>query len=351
MFRKRRTQSSQSKQVTIEDISQQLVPITGKSRFAIVLHNLLTPEECASLIRRSEDEGFDDALIQGPDGKQILRQDVRHCGRCIIDDATLADAIYIRILNALKGRKELEEKILHAPWIRNGRSCYRDSRISAQAQQSQSQSQSQQGGGELDKSNTSRDSNGFLDSSTNSSERPSTRTSPTQQQQHQQISAVGLNERMRFLKYAPGHFFAPHQDLRFTRPPSAGPHAGETSHITVQLYLNDKFKGGTTRFLYGKRHYDVKPKTGSVLLFDHDLLHEGSKVVGGIKYSVRTDVMFTPFSFSSYTRGNEDQESARDETTTAKATAAVAVVRTDRSSSEEFSELLAGSTRVVIPES
>ena len=341
MFRKRRTQSSQSKQVvTIEDISQQLVPITGKSRFAIVLHNLLTPEECASLIRRSEDEGFDDALIQGPDGKQILRQDVRHCGRCIIDDATLADAIYIRILNALKGRKELEEKILHAPWIRNGRSCYRDSRISAQAQQSQSQQQ--QGGGELDKSNTSRDSNGFLDSSTNSSERPSTRTSSTQQ-----ISAVGLNERMRFLKYAPGHFFAPHQDLHFTRPPSAGPHAGETSHITVQLYLNDKFKGGTTRFLYGKRHYDVKPKTGSVLLFDHDLLHEGSKVVGGIKYSVRTDVMFTPLSFSSYTRGNEDQERARDETTTAKATA----VRTDRSSSEEFSELLAGSTRVVIPES
>ena len=86
-----------------------------------------------------------------------------------------------------------------------------------------------------------------------------------------------------------------------------------------------------------------------MLLFDHDLLHEGSKVVGGIKYSVRTDVMFTPLSFSSFHRGNEDQERARDETTTAKA--AEAVARTDRSSSEEFSELLAGSTRVVIPES
>ncbi len=110
------------------------------------------------------------------------------------------------------------------------------------------------------------------------------------------VTAVGLNERMRFLRYGPGHFFAPHQDLRYVRGPECGPKAGEMSYVTVQLYLNDKFKGGVTRFLSGKdgkRHFNVTPKRGSVLIFDHDLVHEGSMVTDGIKYSVRTDIMFT----------------------------------------------------------
>ncbi|KAL7529704.1 hypothetical protein ACHAXR_003106 [Thalassiosira sp. AJA248-18] len=242
--------SPAKQKVIIQDLSKELIPITGANRFALVIQNLLTAEECANLIRRSEDEGYDDALIQGPGGKQILRQDIRSCGRCIIDDIRLADAIYVRILNALRGT-ELEEKIMHAPWIT--------------ASKRSSSSTSPSGGG-----NDNNDA------------------------EEETISAVGLNERMRFLRYEPGHFFAPHQDLRFVRGPDSGDRAGETSHITVQLYLNDKFKGGTTRFLCGKRYYDVKPKTGSVLIFDHNLLHEGSRVTGGMKYSVRTDIMFTP---------------------------------------------------------
>ena len=126
------------------------------------------------------------------------------------------------------------------------------------------------------------------------------------QDEEQAITALGLNERMRFLKYTPGNFFGPHRDLRYTRGPDAGERAGETSHVTVQLYLNDKFKGGTTRFLCGKRHYDVKPRLGSALIFDHDLLHEGSKVVGGTKYSVRTDVMYTPL--RTKTQGGDEEE-------------------------------------------
>ena len=92
---------------------------------------------------------------------------------------------------------------------------------------------------------------------------------------------------------------APHQDIQYTRGPEFGSKAGEASYITVQLYLNDKFKGGSTRFLSGSvknpgtRYYDVKPKVGSVLIFDHDILHEGSEVKNGTKYSVRTDIMYT----------------------------------------------------------
>jgi hypothetical protein len=39
--------------------------------------------------------------------------------------------------------------------------------------------------------------------------------------------------------------------------------------------------------------YDVIPKTGSVLLFQHDMYHEGSILVKGNKYAIRTDVMYT----------------------------------------------------------
>lgn len=238
--------SCSAKQITIEDLSEQLIPITGSNRFVIYLHNLLTPEECTNLIRRAEDEGFDDALVQDPNGKQILRRDIRSCGRCIIDDVDLAAAIYTRILNAVRGTNS-EKKVMHAPWVTSSEKR----RASCE-----------------DQGNANNNGETTI------------------------LHAVGLNERMRFLKYQPGHFFAPHQDIRFVRGPDAGSRAGETSHVTVQLYLNEKFKGGTTRFLCGKRHYDVKPRIGSALIFDHNLLHEGSKVIGGIKYSVRTDIMF-----------------------------------------------------------
>ncbi|KAL3773437.1 hypothetical protein ACHAW5_006921 [Stephanodiscus triporus] len=251
--KKLRIASASDRGVVVEDISKQLIPITGRCKLAVVLHNVIPPEECASLIQRAEDAGFDDALIQDENGRQILRQDIRRCGRCIIDDASLAEAVYERILGALEGMPELKKKIMHAPWITS------------------SSSSSSSGGNERDANNSN------------------------------VVSAVGLNERMRFLRYMPGHFFSPHQDLRYVRGPDCGLRAGETSYITVQLYLNDSrtrpgFKGGATQFLsgerHGKRHYNVKPKQGSVLIFDHDLVHEGSIVTEGIKYSVRTDIMF-----------------------------------------------------------
>jgi len=227
IFKKRQRRST--KNVVVEDISNELLPIVGQRAFAVLMHNVLSSDECQQLIRRAENVGFDEALINN-NGKQVLNKNIRACQRCMIDDKAISDDFFNRILSALKGT-DLENKVLHAPWITSG------------------------------------------DDHT--------------------ITAVGLNERLRFLKYEPGHFFSAHRDLRFVRGADAGERTGETSHITVQLYLNDKFKGGTTRFISGKRHYDVKPRMGSILIFDHDLLHEGSKVTGGMKYSVRSDIMFT----------------------------------------------------------
>ena len=56
-------------------------------------------------------------------------------------------------------------------------------------------------------------------------------------------SLVSLNERLRFLRYTSGDFFAPHCDGSYIRE------NGEKSLITLMLYLNGGIAGGTTRFI------------------------------------------------------------------------------------------------------
>jgi len=240
MFRKRRR-----KETKLEDLSQHLVPIYAKAPCAFLIHNLFSSDECAHLIKRAQETGFEQATIEGPDGDQITRSDIRSCGRCIIDDETLADSIFEKVRSAIRGKERFEEKVMHAPWA-----------------------------------------------SSSSSNNNASSAQHNNIEKNDKITAVGLNERLRFMKYTKGHFFAPHQDIKYTRGSEFGEKAGETSHITVQIYLNDKFKGGTTRFVCGGRYYDVQPRKGSALIFDHSLLHEATLVTRGQKYSVRTDIMF-----------------------------------------------------------
>lgn len=96
--------------------------------------------------------------------------------------------------------------------------------------------------------------------------------------------AIGLNERFRFYRYAPGQSFKGHSDAAFRRP------NGEESKLTVLIYLSADFSGGETAFL----HSMVTPRRGAALVFRHSLFHEGRPVLSGIKYVMRTDVMFGP---------------------------------------------------------
>ena len=54
------------------------------------------------------------------------------------------------------------------------------------------------------------------------------------------------------------------------------------------IYLNEEFEGGETKF----DKFSIIPKTGMALVFPHHLLHQGNSVVSGVKYVLRTDVMY-----------------------------------------------------------
>lgn len=75
--------------------------------------------------------------------------------------------------------------------------------------------------------------------------------------------------------------------------------------FTIHLYLNDsaaaaggqaELVGGATSFVssYGDgRKVDVDPKAGRVLIFQQQgLYHAGDDVVKGIKYTMRTEIMY-----------------------------------------------------------
>lgn len=208
----------------------------GSSYLAVVLENVFTPQECDQLISTSERQGYQQALVNVGGGRQVSMTDVRNNDRCIIDDAVLADQIWQRIVGACQALEEETKRDLR-----------------------------------LDKLEKFK-----LDWP------PAT------------WKAVGLNERLRFLRYKPGTFFSAHRDGSYTR--ETGPRRGETSFVTCQLYLNQDCQGGATRFLSDfdqESSVSVIPKTGSVLLFDHDLLHEGCPVTDGRKYVIRTDIMYS----------------------------------------------------------
>ncbi|MBM0104381.1 2OG-Fe(II) oxygenase [Steroidobacter sp. S1-65] len=93
----------------------------------------------------------------------------------------------------------------------------------------------------------------------------------------------GLNERFRYYRYTPGQRFDWHFDGSFIRP------NGELSRLTFMIYLNQEYQGGETRF----ESVSVVGKPGMALLFEHELLHQGAEVTSGIKYVLRSDVMYS----------------------------------------------------------
>ncbi|HYG14107.1 MAG TPA: 2OG-Fe(II) oxygenase [Bacteroidia bacterium] len=95
-------------------------------------------------------------------------------------------------------------------------------------------------------------------------------------------SLYGLNELIRFYRYKPGQKFKKHNDQSFIK------NEEEASYYTFLIYLNDNYEGGETQF----DMQTIRPQAGTLLIFLHQLEHSGNEVVNGVKYVLRTDVMY-----------------------------------------------------------
>lgn len=60
---------------------------------------------------------------------------------------------------------------------------------------------------------------------------------------------------------------------------------------TVLAYFNDGFTGGETAF-QEQLEAVVVPKAGRVAIFQHKLRHEGRPILAGVKYAMRSDVIY-----------------------------------------------------------
>lgn len=107
---------------------------------------------------------------------------------------------------------------------------------------------------------------------------------------------IGLNWRFRLYEYPENGRFAPHVDERMELD---GEHGG-TTLFTFMIYLNEPKSGGETTFFEPRRkgrkqleiYKSIRPKIGMALAFDHLLFHEGSEVKKGLKYALRTDLVY-----------------------------------------------------------
>ncbi|KAJ5824265.1 Prolyl 4-hydroxylase alpha subunit [Penicillium robsamsonii] len=273
-----------------------------KGRFAAIVDNFMTESECKELLRLAEKSTrthlpdstlsppvWEQAMINAGGGRQVMSVDSRKSGRIILDSPDLAGRILDRLLPFMR-ECELDH-IQSKPLV--------------------------------------------------------TGLGPAKRGEVLRLSR--LNERLRFLRYVGGDYFRPHWDGCFVTPDGR-----EKSLYTIHLYLNgdgeqdmeelklhieraektnwlfandgeidlaeigsegvqvgdgsctsaaeslensEALLGGATSFMAGissKESVRIFPKTGSILIFQQrDLIHCGDDVFRGVKYTLRTDVMYT----------------------------------------------------------
>lgn len=250
--------------------------------FALLIRNLLTPTECDQLLTLAQSttnppSTWAPAQVNVGHGKQRMILEARNCGRIIWDDITIAERLMARV------RPHLPDRIVTL----KDNACVT-------------------GNGAVRKGVVWR--------------------------------MTRMNERLRFLKYTSGMYFREHCDGSYVTPDGK-----EVSFLTVHIYLNgdgeaktectdeangasnhsshteqgkdaaahgaaddaaasaaygedQPLRGGATRFFSlhdPPKFYDVTPEKGACLVFQHrGLLHSGEEVESGLKYTVRSDIMY-----------------------------------------------------------
>lgn len=126
-----------------------------KGKFAVLVHDLLSPEECRTLLEAAEEaavSGWEGAMVNVGNGRQELMTDVRLCDRILWDSPSLVAVLEDRV------KSFLPENIMN---LRNNPGI--------------------------------------------------TGAGPVKRQETWEFSR--LNERLRFLKYSSGMYFRPHCKL------------------------------------------------------------------------------------------------------------------------------------------
>ena len=83
-----------------------------KGHYAKILDNVLTKDECDTLVRAAEAQSngaWESAMINIGDGRQVLMTDVRDCDRIIWDDADLVERIWSRIEDSVPEIERLKD--------------------------------------------------------------------------------------------------------------------------------------------------------------------------------------------------------------------------------------------------
>lgn len=229
-----------------------------KGAYAVVIDNVLSPSECATLIqlaeasvpdenRRGGDDGssaWNPALVNVGGGYEVLLPEYRNSDRIIWDNQEIVDRLWAR----LERVPEIKEQL-----------------------------------------------GSFSEGDILGTRRKGTESI---------WDFHRVNKRMRFLRYGPGQFFRPHCDAAYSELDEDENKSVLRTHFTLHLYLNDsqqevgkgaELRGGATSFLSSdeKMKVDVDPKAGRVLIFQHvKLFHSGDDVKQGVKYTVRSDLLY-----------------------------------------------------------
>jgi hypothetical protein len=111
---------------------------------------------------------------------------------------------------------------------------------------------------------------------------------------HRSWRLDAINSRLRLCRYRPGQAFGIHQDGVHHRS------ADHRSQLTFMVYLTDAdaFQGGDTVFhdagfgVHAREIGRVRPRAGSLIVFDHRLWHAGAPVRVGVKHVLRSDVLY-----------------------------------------------------------
>jgi WD40 repeat protein len=102
-----------------------------------------------------------------------------------------------------------------------------------------------------------------------------------------------LNNRFRFCKYSSDQYFHRHLDGVHYRNDTT------QSKLTFMIYLNNatEFKGGRTLFFKTKETDKIWaeyiPKQGDLIVFDHNIWHEGEILTKGEKFVLRSDILYS----------------------------------------------------------